>query len=489
MPYLTRFILLSAYVYSSNSFAHSFDERYALPIPLEYFLIAAAFILGGSFFLIAVSVRYWNGIAKLNFSKAIFIPSSPIFHSCHCFLQCCSVALLFLVIAAGYLGSQNPLMNLAPTFIWINWWIGVSLASALLGNFWPWINPWASLFDLLAHGLNKCGVTIKSRILIPRWFGLFPATILLLLWSWMEVVYPIAFVPHTVATMALTWTVMSVLGMAIVGKQAWQAHFDFFSIYFGLLGEFGIFGIQDSSAKVTLRIPGHGILLTENSVDSIKGLPSFIVAMLSIVLFDGIHGSGAWPFFQNLLQYLGVDITSGNGYLEGTIGLLSLWLLFLGCYYCVCYLSYCVIGTTSTRQIAHQFSRPLIPIAIAYLIAHNFSSLLIQGQSIIFLISDPFGRGWDLIGGAQYRPIIDLVGVGQIWYLAVTSIVIGHLIALVLTHIKAFQITTSARQANFMTLPQTIFMIFLTMISLIILAEPMTSSDFSVLRIWFGLDS
>ena len=105
---------------------------------------------------------------------------------------------------------------------------------------------------------------------------------------------------------------------------------------------------------------------------------------------------------------------------------------------------------------------------------------------IIFLISDPLGLGWNLFGGAQYRPVIGLIDVSQIWYLAVCSIILGHVIALVLTHAYAMRISSSAKTATLMTIPQTIFMILLTMMSLIILAEPLTSSEFSLFNIWIG---
>ena len=45
------------------------------------------------------------------------------------------------------------------------------------------------------------------------------------------------------------------------------------------------------------------------------------------------------------------------------------------------------------RSLIPDFVLPLVPIAAAYLIAHYFTLFLIQGQFIITLASDPFGRG------------------------------------------------------------------------------------------------
>ena len=467
--------------------AHSFDERYDLPIPLEFFLIGSAMILGLSFLLILISTQYWSYFDRWKGQRTFSIPKSPLLGWPVYFFQAMSLLLLVVVIAAGYFGPQNPLMNLAPTFIWINWWVGFSLCISLVGNFWPLINPWSILFDCLHKALQYFGIKRRFPILaLPDAVGVYPATFFLLVWGWMEVVYPIAFVPQKITTFALIWTIVSMLGMTVFGKTAWIKQFDFFSICFNLLGEFGVLGFQAHPSRVTIRLPGRGILLSGDHYDAPKGLTAFIIAMLIIVLFDGIHGSGAWPFFQEALSKIGLDPSLGNGYLEGTIGLITLWLSFFGAYYFACWVSHQIVSLISIVQIIQLFSRPLIPIAIAYLFAHNFSSLLNQGQSIIFLISDPLGLGWNLFGGAQYRPVIGLIDVSQIWYLAVCSIILGHVIALVLTHAYAMRISSSAKTATLMTIPQTIFMILLTMMSLIILAEPLTSSEFSLLNIWIG---
>jgi len=53
---------------------------------------------------------------------------------------------------------------------------------------------------------------------------------------------------------------------------------------------------------------------------------------------------------------------------------------------------------TSVRQVAGLFVLSLIPIALAYHLAHYLSYLVLVGQYIIPLAADPFGMGWDLFG-------------------------------------------------------------------------------------------
>ena len=53
------------------------------------------------------------------------------------------------------------------------------------------------------------------------------------------------------------------------------------------------------------------------------------------------------------------------------------------------------------------FVPSLIPIALAYAIAHYFSLLVLQGQYLAPLFSDPLGKGWNLIGLSHVDPVLN----------------------------------------------------------------------------------
>jgi hypothetical protein len=129
-------------------------------------------------------------------------------------------------------------------------------------------------------------------------------------------------------------------------------------------------------------------------------------------------------------------------------------------------------GRLSAGAIARRFVFTLIPIAIAYHLAHYLSYLLIQGQYAIPLASDPFGRGWDLFGTAGYRVDIAVVGARFAWYLAVVAIVVGHIVAVFLAHVQAVVTLPERRPALRSQIPMTALMVAFTVVSLSILAEP-----------------
>ena len=55
----------------------------------------------------------------------------------------------------------------------------------------------------------------------------------------------------------------------------------------------------------------------------------------------------------------------------------------------------------STEELAARFAHTLVPIALAYVVAHYFSLLVDEGQAMFYLVSDPLGTGADIFGTAQ----------------------------------------------------------------------------------------
>jgi len=118
-----------------------------------------------------------------------------------------------------------------------------------------------------------------------------------------------------------------------------------------------------------------------------------------------------------------------------------------------------------------------VPIAIAYHLAHYFTYLLIQGQLIVRLASDPFGFGWNLLGTARYRPDIGVVGARFAWYTAVIAIVAGHIIAVYVAHaiaLREFRDRAAALRSQY---PMLVLMVGYTMVSLWIIAQPIVENS------------
>lgn len=77
-----------------------------------------------------------------------------------------------------------------------------------------------------------------------------------------------------------------------------------------------------------------------------------------------------------------------------------------------------------------------MPIAAAYAFAHYFTPVIFEGQSIVSAGADPFGLGWNLGGGRDYK-IDFFLGAIPVWYLQVATIVAGHVAGVILAHDRA----------------------------------------------------
>ena len=167
------------------------------------------------------------------------------------------------------------------------------------------------------------------------------------------------------------------------------------------------------------------------------------------------------------------------------------WLLaFAGAFFGI-YLafSYAMAKTAAVHARAHAFAEShyapliiarffiltLLPIAIAYHIAHYLSFLLMAGQYLIPLASDPFGFGWDLFGTKRYFVRIAIIDARVVWYTSVGAIVAGHIAAVCLAHVMALRVFRDRRMAMASQYPLLVLMIGYTMVSLWIIAQPIVT--------------
>ncbi|MGB6282985.1 MAG: hypothetical protein WBG18_00920, partial [Xanthobacteraceae bacterium] len=139
--------LLLATAVSSPLYAHGFGQRYDLPIPLWLYLLGAGATVGFSFLLVAALMpARRSGDRRLRLA----LPSGGIVgRSFVLAVRVAGITLFALVVIAGLIGNQSPFKNIAPTMVWVIGWVGLSFASALIGDIWVVVNPWDSLARLV----------------------------------------------------------------------------------------------------------------------------------------------------------------------------------------------------------------------------------------------------------------------------------------------------------------------------------------------------
>jgi hypothetical protein len=171
--------------------------------------------------------------------------------------------------------------------------------------------------------------------------------------------------------------------------------------------------------------------------------------MLGSVAFDGLSRATWWQnqLYELEARYI-VDSPTKADFVSLGFSLLGLLaaVTAIGVLYTLAVLAAKAIGHTDI-PLAGAFVGSLVPIALAYAVAHYFTLLVNTGQDVVYLASDPFGKGWDLFGTADFRPKQTVFSPNTIWYIQVGVLVTGHVLGLVLAHDRAISLYSSARTA------------------------------------------
>jgi hypothetical protein len=258
------------------------------------------------------------------------------------------------------------------------------------------------------------------------------------------------------------------------GADVWQRNADVFSIYFATLGRFAPIAADADRRGIVLRPPGRA--LVDDPAQS-WAIVCFVIAMLSTVMFDGLLSGQIWQIAQARLARALPFLVDADGYRMGAAGLVGVWLIFLGAYLLACRIAALLAPARSYTDIVRLFALTLVPIAIAYNVAHNCANFAVQAQQMIALASDPFGVKWDLFGTANFRPDIGLIDARVTWYVAIVSIVAGHVVSIWLAHRVALREFGTRARAATATVPLTLLMVAYTVLSLSVIAEPMVKFD------------
>ncbi|TXL75171.1 hypothetical protein FHP25_14925 [Vineibacter terrae] len=453
--------------------AHGFGQRYDLPLPLPLYLFGAAAAVALSFVMFGLfarrdrATRRTRHIDLFATGPGAAIARSGLVRSLALAIRLAALGGFTVTIVAGFVGDQNPYRNIAPTLVWIIFWVGLVHASALLGNIWDLLNPWRTLFAG-AERLYQLAVggELARRLPYPPALGVWPACLLLLAFAWIELVYPSPAVPAHVALIVTAYTILTLAGMFVFGREAWLQRGEVFSIVFGTFARFApIRATAGAPPKCMLRPFGAGL---HDDAPVSTSMMALVLLLLSSVLYDGLIATPAWSGTEAML--------AGDPVTIRTAGLVGFWLLFVGAYLAACAAAAALLGGgQSALRFGRGFALTLVPIAIGYHVAHYLVFLLIQGQYIVPLLSDPFGYGWDLFGTAAYRVDIAIVGARFAWYAALAAIVIGHVAAVYLAHARAMRILPGTRLAMRSQVPLTALMVVYTFIGLSITAEPIVT--------------
>jgi hypothetical protein len=422
-----------------TAIAHGTERGLVMLLPTEYYLTGGAIVVAVTFVaLLLVPSRWFThaGSASITLDRR---PVPPIV-----MVSTLSFVLLLVLIAAGRYSTGDPLENPLPLVVWTLFWVGLTLVQALVGNLWPWLNPWTGPLRLLRRATG--GRLGEAPLLkLPEAVGYIPAILLFLMFTWYELVSLAPEDPPRLAIAVSVYWVLNFIAMLVFGERDWTERGEPFSVYFRMIGMIAPFEIKPPKsgiwASVRFRWPGQDCVAAEPPPISAA---LFLLLTLGTASFDGFAETFTWLSMigVNPLEFPGRSAVT----LPNTLGLIAAPAVLAVIYFAAVISGARLAGEArlvADRGLITHLVYSIIPIAVAFHAAHYLSLLLINGQYLYSAISDPFALGWDLFGTADRHVtasmLIDINSVEKLWIAQTAIIVAGHCIGILIAHMIALK--------------------------------------------------
>ena len=457
------------------AYAHGAERGLIMLLPTGYYLTGGAIAVAASFaVLVLVPPALFSRAAGATARYRDLPAPSPIVTSL------VSSAFLALLLIIGFFGTHDPLENPLPLVIWTFFWVIFTLIQAVFGNLWPWLNPWTGPLAALRR-LGGRGLGTKPLVPFPKWLGTAPALLLFMLFAWYELVSLSPEDPPSLAVIVLGYWLFTLAMMIVFGEQAWAARGEPFSIYFRLIGRLAPLSFSPGNrawrADVELSWPGARAV---RSAPPSLTAALFLLATLGTASFDGFSETFTWlvAIGINPLEFPGRSAVMG----ANTLGLIAAPVTLAVLFFSAVLAGAWLAGERKSEglfRLARHLVYSIVPIAVAFHAAHYLTLMLINGQYLLVVLSDPLGRGWDLFGTADWHVTASFLNnidsVETIWIAQTLIIVVGHCIGILLAHMIALRHFSSPHRAALSQVFLALVMVFYTVFGLWLLSTPSAS--------------
>jgi hypothetical protein len=434
--------VVAAAIFAPDALAHGLVGREDLPIPRWLFGWAATAVLVISFVALAV---LWPE-ARLEKARERHVWTAP--RALEVLCGVIGVALFGLAVWAGLAGAQSTQANITPTLVYVIFWNVIPVLSLVIGDWFSAFNPWRAIARGASWVAGRVSPgSVPDVLPYPERLGYWPAALGIFGFAALELVVrpSIGEDPSWLAILSLVYAAVMLVGMALYGVEAWTRNADGFAVLFRLFSTLA--PLHWSERRLAVRAPLTGTV----RVAPAAGLVAVVAVAIGTTSFDGMRENKWWTDIaldiQGVLQDIGLSPTFGLE-VAYCLGMLAV-VVILGSLYLVGVLGMRTVDKTYPwRDLARRFAPSLIPIALAYMVAHYWSQIAARGQATVFLASDPLGKGWDLFGTADNTINYAIITANRVWYVQVGALILGHVAGLILAHDRALAIFKDPRVAT-----------------------------------------
>jgi hypothetical protein len=452
--------------------------RQDLPIPQWLFAWGASLVLIVSFVALSLlwrEVRFeadrWRPVSE-RLSRALVNPVTS------GLAGALGVVLLGVVIWAGLSGTDAPDLNFSLTFVFITAWLGLVVLSVLFGNVFRALNPWRAIARVGSAGFRLvAGQPGRAPLRYPERLGRWPAVAVIVGFVWLELIYGIGgfssvgLAPRKATIAVIVYSVYTLMAMALFGIETWLDRGEGFSVFYGMFSRLAAPEVRDGRLGLRRLLSGTTHWAT------VSGSIGMVIIAIGTTTFDGSQEGVFKSPIDSLFRHLndaGLGAVTAHRLAESVFLALSLagvaaifWLGVLG--------MRSVPGSPPLRELGARFAHTLIPIGLAYLVAHYFSYFVFGEQAqFTYLLSDPLGNGSDYFGTASGGIDYASLSATAVWYVQVAALITGHVTGLVLAHDRAIAVYGDVRRASLSQRWMLAVMVAFTCLGLFLLSQSNT---------------
>jgi hypothetical protein len=409
------------------------------PIPGDLLLAGAAVTVGGT----AAALARLDASPSRSVREVAVVPMER-GRALLWLLRLLLLAAVVAAVAEGLTGRQAR-VSPATTFVWPVWVKGSLLLAAVVGNHWTALAPWTTGYELLSRLEGEDVALFEYPARLGRW----PAAVgFVVLVGVVENLTVVPTRPRLTAVLVAGYALAMLLGAVGFGR-AWLRNADPLGVLYELVGRVAPLSVDrdpDTGTVVVTRRPVWHEVATPLPDGASAALA---VAAVYTVSFDGIVETRS---YQRLLFRLA---DTALGPVAGLATYLGGLVLFLAAFAAVSVLAARLGGADAVR-VTRWFGATLLPIAVAYDVAHNWPYVLVNVTAL----------------GQLAVPGLPSVAPSPVvyWGSAVGLVVVGHLVAVVAAHLASrelFGVDAARGHA-----PLVALMVGYTVLSLWILSRP-----------------
>jgi len=430
--------------------------------------------------------------------------------------------LFLLIIIAGLYGTPIPALNFATVVTWNLWWTGLILSVFFLGSAWCAVCPWDTLATWMTR-LNFVGRPNPNsglNLRLPKSLrNVWPALLLLMGFTWLELGVGITTSPYATALLAILMFMLAIIFLVLFERKAFCRNFCPVGRTIGFYAQLAPVELRPINSDICASCtsldcyhgndqvescPTHLVMgsLQQNTYctscsNCTRSCPYdnvawrvrpvsreavqdarphwdeawFMLVLLSLALF---HGVTMVPFWEEWVRPL-ARILGDSGQLLWSFSLAMVVAtgLPIGVYtLAVILVQRLNAGRIRFMTLFAGFAFVSLPLAFAYHLAHNLNHLLQESRGLAALFANPLGIDVQPLSMAakHERMMSPLISQDILQAIQTVLIIFGFWIAMRVIRQRGGKLVPDSGWRLF---PMVLFALLITGSQLWLLAQPM----------------